>query len=92
METRLPGVRGHLSSAEIGVLHRDPRRITIRKHDRQPGTAIAAVFRHRRHPLTSQRMPRVGDFHFCWKSAGVVLQCVTDFKQAAGLDAGQVIR
>ncbi|HEV2252804.1 MAG TPA: hypothetical protein VGS06_06385 [Streptosporangiaceae bacterium] len=39
------------------------------------------VPRHHRHPLTSQRMPRVGDFYFCWKPAGVVPQCVTDFKQ-----------
>ena len=37
-------------------------------------------------------MPRVGDFYFCWKPVGVVLQCVTDFKQVAGLDSGQVIR
>jgi hypothetical protein len=29
-------------------------------------------------------MPRVGDFHFWWKPAGVVLQCVTDFKQVLG--------
>jgi hypothetical protein len=29
-------------------------------------------------------MPRIGDFHFCWKPVGVVLQCVTDFKQRIG--------
>jgi hypothetical protein len=31
-------------------------------------------------------MPRVGDFYFCWKPAGMVLQCVTDFKDTFGLD------
>ena len=35
-------------------------------------------------------MPRVGDFNFCWKPAGVVLQCVTDFKDCFGLDQSQV--
>jgi hypothetical protein len=37
-------------------------------------------------------MPRVGDFHFWWKPAGVVLQCVTDFKNQLGLerDGGRV--
>jgi SRSO17 transposase len=34
-------------------------------------------------------MPRVGDFHFRWKPAGVVLQCVTDFKGCFGLDQCQ---
>ena len=29
-------------------------------------------------------MPRVGDFHVRWKPAGVVLQCVTDFKDYRG--------
>jgi hypothetical protein len=29
-------------------------------------------------------MPGVGDFYFCWKPAGVVLQCVTDFKDELG--------
>ncbi len=47
---------------------------------------MPAVPRHHRHPLTSQRMPRVGDFYFCWKPAGVVLQCVTDFKNQLGLE------
>jgi hypothetical protein len=51
---------------------------------------MPAVPRHHRHPLTSQGMPRVGDFYFCWKPAGVVLQCVTDFKGEAGLDHYQV--
>jgi hypothetical protein len=31
-------------------------------------------------------MPRVGDFYFCWKPAGMVLQCVTDFKRRYGWD------
>ena len=35
-------------------------------------------------------MPRVGDLYFCWKPAGVVLQCVIDFKELAGLDEHQV--
>jgi hypothetical protein len=64
--------------------------MTIRKRDRQPGAAMPAIPRHHRHPLTSQRMPRVGDFYFCWKPAGVVLQCVTDFKGCFGLDESQV--
>jgi hypothetical protein len=34
-------------------------------------------------------MPRVGDLYFCWKPAGVVLQCVTDFKDCFGLDQCQ---
>ena len=37
-------------------------------------------------------MPGVGDFYFCWKPAGKVLQCVTDFKGEAGLDHYQVRR
>jgi hypothetical protein len=28
----------------------------------------------------------VGDFYFCWKPAGMVLQCVTDFKRGCGWD------
>jgi hypothetical protein len=47
---------------------------------------MPAVPRHHRHPLTSQRMPRVGDFYFCWKPAGVVPQYVTDFKRGYGWD------
>jgi hypothetical protein len=47
---------------------------------------MPAVPRHHRHPLTSQRMPRVGDFYFCWKPAGVVPQYVTDFKNQLGLE------
>jgi len=35
-------------------------------------------------------MPRVGDFYFCWKPAGMILQCVTDFKDCFGLDQSQV--
>jgi hypothetical protein len=31
-------------------------------------------------------MPRIGDFYFCWKPAGMVLQCVTDFKNQLGLE------
>jgi len=31
-------------------------------------------------------MPRIGDFYFCWKPAGMVLQCVTDFKRQYGWD------
>jgi hypothetical protein len=58
--------------------------MTIRERDRQPGAAMPAVPRHHRYALTSQRMPRVGDFYFCWKPAGMVLQCVTDFKQLFG--------
>ncbi len=34
-------------------------------------------------------MPRVGDLYFCWKPAGVILQCVTDFKDCFGLDQCQ---
>jgi hypothetical protein len=34
-------------------------------------------------------MPRIGDFYFCWKPAGMVLQCVTDFKDCFGLDQRQ---
>jgi hypothetical protein len=51
---------------------------------------MPAVPRHHRYALTSQRMPRIGDFYFCWKPAGVVLQCVTDFKGLTGLDEHQV--
>ncbi len=47
---------------------------------------MPAVPRDHRHPPTSQRMPRVGDFYFCWKPAGVVLQCVTDFKGQLDLE------
>jgi hypothetical protein len=42
--------------------------------------------------MTSQRMPRVGDFYFCWKPAGVILQCVTDFKDDWGLTPLRVRR
>ena len=63
--------------------------MTIRERDRQPCAAMPAIPRHDRHPPTSQRMPRVGDFHFCWKPVGVVLQCVTDFKDYFGLDQCQ---
>lgn len=31
-------------------------------------------------------MPGVGNFYFCWKPAGVVLQCVTDFKGQLDLE------
>jgi hypothetical protein len=44
-------------------------------------------------------MPRVGDFYFCWKPVGAVLQCVTDFKGQPGLErhgghtpAGVIVR
>jgi hypothetical protein len=47
---------------------------------------MPAIARHHRHSLTSQRMPRVGDFYFRWKPVGVVLQCVIDFKHGLGLD------
>ena len=47
---------------------------------------MPAVPRHHRYALTSQRMPRIGDFYFCWKPAGMVLQCVTDFKRGYGWD------
>jgi hypothetical protein len=50
---------------------------------------MPAVPRHHRHPLTSQRMPGIGNFYFCWKPAGVVLQCATDFKDCLGLDQCQ---
>ena len=60
--------------------------MTIRERDRQPGAAMPAVPRHHRYALTSQRMPRIGDFYFCWKPAGMVLQCVTDFKNQPGLE------
>jgi len=63
--------------------------MTIRERDRQPCAAMPAIPRHDRHPPTSQRMPRVGDFYFCWKPVGVVLQCVTDFKDCFGLDQCQ---
>ena len=75
-----------MSSAQIGVLHRDSRRMTIRKRDRQPGPAMPAVRRHHRHPLTSQRMPRISDFYFCGTPTGMALQCVTDFKRGYGWD------
>jgi hypothetical protein len=45
---------------------------------------MPAIPRHHRHPLTSQRMPRIGDFYFCWKSAGMILQSVTDFNRVVG--------
>ena len=64
--------------------------MTIRERDRQPCAAMPAIPRHDRHPPTSQRMPRVGDFHFCWKPVGVVLQCVTDFKQVLGWTAPKI--
>ena len=48
---------------------------------------MPTVRRHHRHPLTSQRMPRVGDLYFRRKPAGMVLQCLTDFKQVLGWDA-----
>ena len=47
---------------------------------------MPTVPRHHRHPLTSKRMPGVGDFYFCWKPAGIVLQCVTGSKNQLGLD------
>ncbi len=47
---------------------------------------MPAIPGHHRHPLTSQRMPRIGDLHFCRKPAGKVLQCVTDFKNQLGLE------
>jgi hypothetical protein len=47
---------------------------------------MPAIPRHHRYSLTSQGMPRVGDFHFWWKPAGVVLQCVTDFKGQLDLE------
>jgi hypothetical protein len=50
---------------------------------------MPAVPRHHRHPLTSQRMPGIGNFYFCWKPAGMVLQCATDFKDYFGLDQCQ---
>ncbi len=81
---------GHLSPSQVSVLHRDPSRMTIRKCDRQPCPAMPAIPRHDGHPLTSQRMPRVDDSHFCWKPVGVVLQCVTDFKDCFGPDQSQV--
>jgi hypothetical protein len=31
-------------------------------------------------------MPRVSDLYFCRKPVGVVLQCVTDFKNQLGLE------
>jgi hypothetical protein len=34
-------------------------------------------------------MPGIGNFYFCWKPAGVVLQCVTDFKDILGWDQCQ---
>ena len=51
---------------------------------------MPAIPRHHRYSLTSQGMPRVGNFHFWWKPVGVVLQCVTDFKGLTGLDEHQV--
>ena len=60
--------------------------MTIRERDRQPCAAMPAIPRHHRYSLTSQRMPRVGDFYFCWKPAGMVLQCVTDFKGQLDLE------
>jgi len=47
---------------------------------------MPTVRRHHRHPLTSQRMPRVGDLYFRRKPAGMVLQCLTDFKRGYGWD------
>jgi hypothetical protein len=63
--------------------------MTIRERDRQPRAAMPAIPRHHRHPLTSQRMPRIGDFYFCWKPAGMILQSVTDFKDTLGWDQCQ---
>jgi hypothetical protein len=50
---------------------------------------MPAIPRHHWYSLTSQRMPRVGDFYFCRKPVGVVLQCVIDFKDCFGLDQCQ---
>ena len=47
---------------------------------------MPAILRHHRHPLTSQRMPRVSDLYFCRKPVEEVLQCVTDFKHQLGLE------
>ena len=47
---------------------------------------MPAIPRDHRYSLTSQGMPRVGDFHFWWKPVGVVLQCVTDFKGQLDLE------
>lgn len=63
--------------------------MTIRERDRQPCAAMPAIPRHHRHSLTSQRMPGIGDLYFSWKPAGVLLQCVIDFKGEAGLDQYQ---
>ena len=60
--------------------------MTIREGDRQPCAAMPAIARHHGHSLTSQRMPRVGNFYFCWKPVGVLLQCVTDFKGQLDLE------
>jgi len=46
-----PPQTSHLGSSQIGVLHRDPRRITIRERDHQPRAATPAIARHHRHPL-----------------------------------------
>ena len=51
---------------------------------------MPAVRRHHRHPLTSQRMPRIGDLYLRRKPTGTVLQCVTDFENDAGMDHYQV--
>jgi hypothetical protein len=67
-------------------LHRNPRPMPIREGDRQPRAAMPAIPRHHRYSLTSQRMPRIGDFYFCWKPAGMVLQCVTDFNGQLDLE------
>ena len=47
---------------------------------------MPAVRRHHRHPLTSQRMPGIGDLYFRRKPTGMVLQCITDFKNQLGLE------
>jgi hypothetical protein len=47
---------------------------------------MPAVPSHHRHPLTSQRMPRIGDLYLRRKPTGMVLQCVIDFKRGYGWD------
>jgi hypothetical protein len=53
---------------------------------------MPAIPRHHRHSLTSQRVQRIDDLYFSWKPAGVLLQCVIDFKTETGLDQYQVRR
>lgn len=64
--------------------------MTVGIRDRQPCAAMPAIPSYHRHPLTGQRAPRVGDLYCCWKPAGLVLQCVTDFKDCFGLGQSQV--